>query len=152
ISMTGSQPEDLAALVDAAREAYLKEVVDKEKHERSLQLEQLKKLYAEYDDLLRDKRRTLHELAHTTGSRDPQTLAHKHKFALERLSQAQKELMQLQSDLRKAKVEAAEQEVREKMLAKGVALPVPTHVVEAELKKDAQVEKAAAEVARLEGL
>jgi capsular exopolysaccharide synthesis family protein len=151
ISLVGERPQDLALLVDAVRMAYLQEVVEKEKHERGLQLERLKTLYAEYDDLLRDKRRNFSDLARAVGSRDSQTLAHKHKFALERLSQAQKELWQLQSELRKARIEAAGHEAEQQALAKGAAVPVAAAAVEAELKKEPQVVKAEAEIARLEG-
>jgi hypothetical protein len=62
ISRSGDRPEELKILVGAVRTAYLQEIVDKERNERQARLERLKKLQAEYDQTLRDKRRSFREL------------------------------------------------------------------------------------------
>jgi succinoglycan biosynthesis transport protein ExoP len=147
IAISGDHPDELMTVVNAVREAYVQEIVEKESTERHARLEQLKKLYAEYDENLRDKRRTLRELAENIGSHDALTLAHKQQFAMERMALGQKELIQLQSDLRKAQVEAAIQPAREKALADQA---IPTAAIEEQLKKDPAVAKQLADIAQLE--
>jgi polysaccharide biosynthesis transport protein len=146
ISLTGSKPDDLAAVVDAIREAYLQEIVDKQRNERNNRLEVLKKLYTNYETLLSDKRKTLRTLAEAVGG-DPKTVAHQHQFALERMALTTKELLQLQSDVRKVMVEASVIPAKEKALT---AIEVPAELVEAEVEKDPLVLQHQADVAALE--
>jgi capsular exopolysaccharide synthesis family protein len=147
ISMSGDRPDDLVQLVNAVREAYIQEVVDKEYNERRDRLEQLKKLYAEYEGGLRDKRRTLRELAESVGSRDTQTLAHKQQLALDRLAMTQKELIQVESELRKARVESGSLPAREKALDE---VEIPVTAVEELLTRDTTLQAQTAELVQLE--
>lgn len=147
VSLSGTSPEELTTIVNAVRDAYLREYVDKEKNERQKRLDKLKKLAADYEELLRDRRRTLRELAENVGSRDAQTAAHRQQFAVERLFMAQKELLQLQSELRKAQVEAVSLPEKEKALEQ---IEVPPALVEEQVAKDSLVVQLTAEVARLE--
>jgi capsular exopolysaccharide synthesis family protein len=145
ISLTGNRAEDLAPILNAVSETYMRDVVEKEQHERRARLEQLKTLFKDYSIVLNKKRSTLHEIAEQAGSGDAKTLEFKHRFALERLALAQKELLQLQSDLRKARVEAASQEAREKL-----KIRVPESVIDQRIRQDTVVEQHTQEVAKLE--
>jgi capsular exopolysaccharide synthesis family protein len=147
ISLSGDREDDLIAILNAVREAYLQEVVEKEQNLRRAKLRRLQELFADYDNVLRDKRRTLRGLAEEIGSGNAQNLAAKQKFALERLSRAQNELLQLQSELRRAMVEAANQGVREKVLDK---VRVPESVISQQIRHDVLVEQYTQEVAKLE--
>lgn len=147
ISLAGDKPQELITLVDAVAEAYLQEVVNKEHKRRLERLDQLKELYNTYDDGLRRKRQALRDLAESAGSGDAKTLALKHRFAIEQLALAEKELMDLQSQLRKLQVEVTDQQVREKALA---AAAVPEGVLEEHVKKDKAVEQQTKRVSDLE--
>jgi capsular exopolysaccharide synthesis family protein len=147
ISMSGESPEDLKIVVDAVRVAYLQEIVDKEHNERQARLDRLKKLQAEYDQTLRDKRRSFRELAQTVGAQHSQTLAHKQQVVMERLAAVQRDLTQVQSDLRKTLVELAGHEAREKAIDKTTVsesaldeLSRKDAVIDAHLKRIAELE------------
>src|SRR5437868_4128620 len=93
---------------------------------------------------MQDRRDRWGKLAESVGSRDAQTLAHKHQFAIERLALAQKEMMQLQSDLRRA-------EITQKAEAKQAGEVVfPEKDVEDEIQKDEVIKAHLAEIARQE--
>jgi capsular exopolysaccharide synthesis family protein len=133
--------------VDAVTEAYLQEIVNKEHKRRLQRLDQLKELYNTYDENLRKKRQALRDLAAKVGSGDAKTLALKHQFAIEQLHMAEKELMDIQSQLRKLQVEAADQQAQEKGSAE---LPVPDSAVEEQIEKDRIVQQYLKQVADLE--
>src|SRR5262249_32956505 len=110
-------------------------------------IEKLQGLYTQYESLLADRRKALVDLARTVGAQDGPTLALKQHLALERVGEARKQLVQLQGNLYKAQAEAAALQARA-----GAAddTPVPETAIEADLKKDRRVERAQAEVDRLE--
>ncbi len=104
ISMSGQQPQQLTALVSAVRDAYVRQVVNKERNEKMELLNRLEKLYETYANALTARRGRYKEIAESVGSRDAMLLTRKQQSALERLSLAQRELAQLQFDLRRAQV------------------------------------------------
>jgi capsular exopolysaccharide synthesis family protein len=105
ISISGTEPNNLKTLVEAVREAYLNEVVDKEYKNRLDRLELLKELYSQYELGLKKKREDLKVLANGLGSTNPKTVAVKQEFAWKELHTIQSELMGVQSELRKAMLE-----------------------------------------------
>src|SRR5438094_6293485 len=121
VALNGDKPEELVILVDAITDAFLQEVVNKEHKRRLERLDQLKELYNSYDDNLRRKRQTLRDLAQSAGSADSKTLALKHRFAIEQLAMAEKELMDLQSQSRKLQVEAADEASKQKVAEPAVS-------------------------------
>lgn len=147
LSMSGEDPRQVAILLNAVREAYLREIVEKEHRDRAEKIEKLQALYTQYEALLADRRKALADLARTVGAQDGPTLALKQHLALERVGEARKQLVQLQGNLYKAQAEAAALEAR----ARGVDdVPVAEAAVDAELKKDKRIEHAQAEVEKLE--
>jgi capsular exopolysaccharide synthesis family protein len=131
--MTGDNPQHLVILVDAVVNAFLQEVVNKEHKRRLERLDQLKELYNIYEDTLRRKRQTLRDFAQSAGSADAKTLALKHRFAIEQLAMAEKELMELQSQLRKLQVEATDQQGKEKTVGD---LTVPEAIIAEHINAD----------------
>ena len=109
ISMSGTESKQLAILVDAVRDAYLAEIVEKEHQRRLAHLDLLKELYAQNEDGLKKKREALRTLANGLGSTNLQVLVLKQEFALKELHTIQTELLQVQSELRKARLELASQ-------------------------------------------
>jgi capsular exopolysaccharide synthesis family protein len=138
ISLSGQQPQELKALVNGVRSAYLQEIVDKERNENQARLERLKKLQAEYDQGLRDKRRSFRELAQAVGAQHSQTLAHKHQLAVERLAAVQKDLTGVQSDLRKTLLDLAAREAHEKASERAV---ISESALDELLRKDPVLER-----------
>jgi capsular exopolysaccharide synthesis family protein len=147
ISLNGDRPEDLVLLVDVIREAYLREVVNRERNELQSRLNHLKELYDAQQEILKRKRDVMRQLAQSVGAQDPLILEQAHQHLLERMSASEKELMQVRSDLRKAQAEAAAQESRAKMVGDP---PLTEGEIEEELKKDPLLEQRRLEVARLE--
>jgi capsular exopolysaccharide synthesis family protein len=147
ISLSGQRPEELTTLVNAVRSAYLQEIVDKERNENQARLERLKKLQADYDQGLRDKRRSFRELAQAVGAQHSQTLAHQHQLVVERLAAAQKDLTLVQSDLRKSQLDLAAQEAREKA-SEGTV--VAESALDELLRKDPLIERQMKDLAEQE--
>jgi capsular exopolysaccharide synthesis family protein len=110
ISLTGSDPEEIAGIVNAVKRAYMDEVVHVDLKRRTERFDQLKKLKGSYADLLRKKRDTMRKLAEAVGSDDRQTLALRQQYAMEHLHYLQKELLDIKS--RRRKLEAGLQLVR----------------------------------------
>jgi polysaccharide biosynthesis transport protein len=106
ISISGAD-KSVADLVDAVRDAYLTEIVAKEHDARFKRLELLKELYTQYEDKLKKKRDDLRVLANDLGSTDSKLINVKQEFAWKQMHTIQTELLQVQSDLRKAQLELA---------------------------------------------
>jgi capsular exopolysaccharide synthesis family protein len=149
ISLTGDRPDDLMAIVNAVREAYIKEIVEKERNDRAEHLKRLQDLFADYEDILKEKQKTLQTLGRKVGAVNPENLTIKHKYAMERLAFAQKELLQLQSKLRQAIAEAELEKARGEDASK---IEVPEATVNDLLKKDPVVQKRAEEVSKAKEL
>lgn len=146
ITIAGVDADQLTVLLDSVRDAYLSEIVNKEHNLRLNRLDQLKKLYADYDVVLRDKRRALRTLADDLGSRDAKLLVFKQEFALKELAALQTELLDVQAQLRRAKLEALNPPGDEAP----VALAVAEEMVEFHLQRDPVIEHHTARVARAE--
>jgi hypothetical protein len=67
VSLEGGKPDGLAEILNAVVAAYLQEIVEKERNERNIRLEALKKLHTNYETVLSDKRKTLRRLATSVG-------------------------------------------------------------------------------------
>lgn len=147
ISLTGNSPRELAVLVNAIRDTYMKEIVNKEHNERLARLAQLKNLTKTYDNLLRTKRTSLRDMAENLGSRDSQTLNLKQQFAMSQLNTVQGEFIQLQSQLRRTQLEIA----AEKKGVDGLAeLPIPEIAIEEQLKQEPGVVRFTNDLAELQ--
>jgi capsular exopolysaccharide synthesis family protein len=105
IALTGDQPEEAKVLVAKITKAYLDEIVKREDGKKRDRQEKLKEIHERYQENLRTKRRTLRELIENVGSGDPATIALKQRFSQEQLALTEKELLQLDSELRKLQSE-----------------------------------------------
>ncbi len=118
VRLSGDDPEQISTVVNAIVEAYLVEVVDREKNERRQRLDELNDLYVAKSDEMRRKRVDLKRLVEQVGSGDRDALALKQQIALEQFAElrralvrAQFEVGRLESELRvqKANLEKFEQ-------------------------------------------
>ena len=145
ISLTGDQPEELAALVDAVTQVYLQEVVNKEHNERLGRLRQLEEISKKYEDQIREYRTKRKSLAEKMGTGDPQALAIRERLIAERLAAPEKELLQVQSELRRLQVEAAA------LKTEGANLPpaLPEAEIDALIDRDPGVTQAQARFSQI---
>jgi capsular exopolysaccharide synthesis family protein len=147
IALTGDRAEELKVLVDKVTRAYLDEIVNKENNQRRDRLEKLKEISERYEESLRRKRRTVRQLAEAVGTGDPHTLALKQRFAQEQLAATEKELLQLESELRKLKIDLAARAAREKTVEGAI---VPQTVIDDLLQQDESVRKYQARKSQLQ--
>ncbi len=147
LSLSGNDPEEVKVLVAAITDAYLREVVGREREKQLTHLEHLKGVQARYENDLRRINERVKNMRVAVGSGDPVALAAKQRYALEALGLAEKELAQLQKDLRKLSSDLAVQKQKEKVLA---GTEVPATLVEQELAKDATIAQEMARYAELD--
>jgi len=121
LSLIDKNPKEIELVLDAIADAYLQEVVNKEKNERLTQLDRLKAIREEREEKLRKKRDAFQKRARETVSGDAQTLALSHRLAIEQMALAQRDLLQFQSELRKAEIEL---KIRQKQGDQSAPLPV----------------------------
>jgi polysaccharide biosynthesis transport protein len=105
ISLSGDDPEALAGIVNAVKNAYMDEVVDVDVKRRSDRHATLRKTKERYTELLKSRRETLRRLAETVGSDDRQTLALRQQYAMENMASVRSELAAVQSQRRKLEVQ-----------------------------------------------
>lgn len=107
INLRGDDPAELAALVTAVRDAYLREVLNRDYYERADRLNRMNKLSAGYTDTAEKKQQAMLKCATSLGACDPQVLRLKHEFATAQLQSLQAELVQLQAQQRRTELEAS---------------------------------------------
>jgi uncharacterized protein involved in exopolysaccharide biosynthesis len=107
ISLSGGDPEELVPIVNTITHVYLEDVVDKERLDRLQWLDKLNGIYKTYRDRLENKRRDLRVLADAAGANDPANISLMQRLALEQAARIQKELLELQSEVRRLKVQEA---------------------------------------------
>ena len=103
VSLTGTQPDEVAVLVGAVVDAYMNEVVDAERHRQRDRLNELDRLYTEKETEMRSRRTELKQLAEQLGTGDTGALALKQQIALQTYAEARNELSKLRSELQRAK-------------------------------------------------
>jgi capsular exopolysaccharide synthesis family protein len=101
IGFSGDQPEELAALVNAVKDAYMEEVVNAEHKRRMSRFDKLRKLKEKYQDQMKVRRQELRKLAESAGTDDRQALALKQQFATEHLASVKRELLEIESQKRR---------------------------------------------------
>src|SRR5262245_34596944 len=138
VALNGDQPEEMKVLVAKITKAYLDEIVKREDGKKRDRVEKLKEIHERYQENLRTKRRTLRELIENVGSGDPATIALKQRFSQEQLALTEKELLQLDSELRKLNTELALSKTRDKA---GADWKVPDADLDDLVNKDPGVQK-----------
>jgi succinoglycan biosynthesis transport protein ExoP len=133
IALNGENQEEITQIVEAVRDSYLSEVVDKEKNRRRDRLQEIENLWKRYDDTLRDKRAKLRKLAETVGSGEAKVIAIKQQTSLETLAALEKEFFSIGADKRRQRVELSSLEAKLKASAES---PVSDALIEDTLKKD----------------
>src|SRR5262249_44806506 len=115
ISMDGLNTDQLILLVNAIREAYLKEVIDKEGVNRRVRLAKLGELRMEKENELAAKKKdSEREIKAKLVAKDPAVRARELEFVQQQLGMIERELLTAQSDLRGAQLGLADLRAKEK--------------------------------------
>ena len=95
VSLTTSQPDEAAFLVNAVVDAYMKVVVNAERCRQQDRLNDLDRIYAEKEAEMRVRRTELKQLAEQLGTGDTAALALKQQIAMQQYAEARNELSRL---------------------------------------------------------
>ncbi len=147
ISMTGEEPDQMVTLVNAVREAYLREVVNKELDRRHQHLQKLDDAYVRYQDNLEDRRRKLKAMAEQQGVSGTAMAALRQTLILQELGWNARKLGEIRSELLTLAAKRAGQQDEEKSLEK---LQIPEAQIERALDEHPLVKQQADEVAKAE--
>jgi capsular exopolysaccharide synthesis family protein len=118
ISMSGLDTDELVVLVDALREAYLREVVDKDKSQRKVRMDYVGEQIVKYEGelkTLRDEQRPLEE---KLGSKSADVRARTQSFLQRELAVLEAELLKTRSARRQANLALITLEARQKQFDK----------------------------------
>lgn len=138
LGLAGGRPDELVEIVNAVTDAYLDEIVARDRGERLAASCQLKELLGQYNEKLTRRRATLKTLAEAAGADDKQTLAMKQQLAAEQVAQEKAELTRVRTESKRA-----ESELRVLRAAAGENGPEPVEVwaVDEEVALDPAVER-----------
>jgi uncharacterized protein involved in exopolysaccharide biosynthesis len=107
ISLDGAEPKELAALVNAVKDAYMEEEVNGQRKKKLALLEDLEKIYLGSEEKIRSQRAALRDLAQRLKSSDVQALSLQQKTIFDQYASLQRELTQLQAQIRSAEIAVA---------------------------------------------
>jgi capsular exopolysaccharide synthesis family protein len=147
LSLSSADPEEVATLVNAVKDAYLEQGVNVQRNEKLRKLDNLEKVYLASEDKIRGQRDVLRQLAESLKSSDSQALTFKQKISLEEYASLKKELTLLETQLRNAEVTFAVQKASLQSVDK---LPVPEHIVDQAVEMSPVVLQKRIEVAQIE--
>jgi capsular exopolysaccharide synthesis family protein len=147
LQMIGKDSEALVILLDAIREAYLSEVVNKEEAGRLIYLEKLNKKSNDLADELGKQRKTFHDLAEGGGNGNAKAVAQRQELAQAELIKMRGVLVDYQSTLRQLKAEVAINVDQEQALQD---TKIPDAIIEDAISNDPVVIGYEREIADLE--
>jgi polysaccharide biosynthesis transport protein len=133
IAISGDSPDDLSKLVSALRAAYCGEILDKDRTGRMRRLNVLVKQRQAYSDELRAKTETQRQLERQGAAKDTAMRGMLQSIDQMRLSWYEKDLIQTESELSKAKIELAINQEGNKGSANAA---VPEAEIQSALNKD----------------
>jgi capsular exopolysaccharide synthesis family protein len=136
ITVEGDEPEELKILANAVAEAYLQEVVHKQRQARKTRLDNLEALMKEAQDKvkrLQDRRR---ELAEALGAGDVQAVLLKQVIVQKQYNLTLGNLFQLSTEL-----QLFEREENTLKAQEGLPVEISAREVDAEIDRDLQVQK-----------
>jgi succinoglycan biosynthesis transport protein ExoP len=133
VSIEGDNGEALLVLLKAIVEAYLKEVVNRDRTKRLARLTQLQQLFDRETEKLEGSRKKIRDISEEIGSGDPVALATKEKFIQEQIGLTQRELFSIQREINKTLTIAEENSRRLQGLEE---VPVPEELVDVGVRSE----------------
>jgi len=137
IRMRGEDPREITAIVNAVTNAYLNDVVNKEKAERLARRDMLEKKYKENMADIRSRLDTYHNLARTLGTTDSAEVATQRALLLDHLSTLRAQQTQLQRDIAMLDAELAVMDAKSRGEIT-LEQSVPEEMVDAMVLRDPQ--------------
>jgi capsular exopolysaccharide synthesis family protein len=137
IKLRGANPRDVTQVVNAVTQAYLTDVVTKERSERLARRDMLEKKYKENMADIRSRLDTYHNLAKTLGTTDSAEVATQRALLLDHLGTLRAQQTQLQRDIAMVDAELAVMDAK----ARGeitLEQSVPEEMVDAMVLRDPQ--------------
>ncbi|MBI1313467.1 AAA family ATPase [bacterium] len=104
MALSGEHPEELSALVNAVKDAYLDEVVLADRKKRIARVSELEQIYNETEEKVRKKEERVEHLARQLGTGDSAALSIKHQMALEQISLLRREHARVRFELMQAQI------------------------------------------------
>jgi capsular exopolysaccharide synthesis family protein len=147
ISLSGDRPRDLAVLVNATVDSYLKLVVAEEQREREARLTTLRTLWDRYQRTLQERRTELRKLAESVGSVDKNTLSMAQISKMQHRDLATQEHMRVGFELRKSETEL---ELLRNRVREASQFAVSQELVDAEVEDHPAIQELARDYRRLE--
>ncbi|MFM9058732.1 MAG: polysaccharide biosynthesis tyrosine autokinase [Planctomycetaceae bacterium] len=123
IRMRGENPREVQQVVNAVTQAYLSDVVSKERTERLARRDMLEKKYKENMAEVRTRLETFNNLARSLGTRDSAEVATQRSLLLDHLGTLRAQLTQQQRDVLQIDTELALIDATKRMNADGDAGP-----------------------------
>jgi succinoglycan biosynthesis transport protein ExoP len=148
ISMDGADPDEVAILVNAVTDAYLKEVVYIETDDRRRRFERLKQVYGDFQSRLTERRDELRRLAEELGSDDRAMNRLTHEMFMQRRSDRERERDAIQSEILKSEAELTVRQAR-KVAAAG-EIVIPDSIVDHYVRQDELVQQYQSEIESLQ--
>lgn len=148
ISLSGDRPRDLAVLVNATVDSYLKLVVAEEQREREARLKTLRTLWDRYQNTLQARRDDLRKLAESVGSVDKNTLSMTQISKMQHHELAAQEHLRVGFELRKSETEL---ELLKNRVREASQLDISPELVDAKVEDSPLIQDLAREYQRLEG-
>lgn len=99
VSLAMPDGNEAAAIVQGVVDAYMTEVVDKERQDRERRLRELNEIYTQKEIEMRSKRTELKKLAEQLGSGDMSALSLKQQLALQQFGETRAELNRIRNAL-----------------------------------------------------
>jgi polysaccharide biosynthesis transport protein len=107
VSLSADDSEEAVDIVTAVVDAYKSEIVDNEMNKRRERLNELERIYTDNDQLVRNKRNDLKQLAEQLGTAESETLNLKQKLTLEELAVYRNQLAQRDFEVGRLRSELA---------------------------------------------
>ena len=99
IALHGDRPKELAAIVNAVKDAYLEEVVLSDRKKRIARLNDLERIFEQTEEKVRQKEQRVENLAKQLGTGDAKALSFKQQMALEHFSLLKREHARIRFEL-----------------------------------------------------
>lgn len=141
VSLSGQEPKELAAIVNAVTKEYLEEVADSQTQSRSKRVQELERAHRELEDKLKNRMGAFKRLAKQLASGDSVALQEKQKMMMELTGLLRRQKAQLSFDkmVGESKLKAAND-------ASNLDADPPNAVIDMQLEEDPEVQSAQATI------
>lgn len=149
VRLRGENAKEITQVVNAVTNAYLTDVVNKERAERLRRRDMLEKKYKENMAEVRSRLDTYHSLAKQLGTTDSQQVATERALLLDHLGTLRAQKIQLQRDIALIDAELLVMDAKERGEIKGEDA-VPEELVDAMIMRDSQFVQLRNRIAEIE--